>query len=57
MALTEARALGVRPFCITVDPTGPAYLKRMYGDVGYCVIDRVDALPAQIVAVYRRLAL
>ena len=57
MALAEARALGVRPFCITVDPTGPAYLKRMYGDVGYCVIDRVDALPAQIVQVYRRLAL
>jgi hypothetical protein len=57
IALREARAMGVRPFCITVDPSGPAYLRRMYGDVGYCVIDRVDALPAQIVNVYRRLAL
>ncbi len=56
-ALREARKAGVHPFCVTVDPTGPAYLKRMYGEVGYCVIDRVDALPAQIVNVYRRLAI
>lgn len=56
-ALREARKDGVHPFCITVDPTGPSYLKRMYGDVGYCVIDRVEALPAQIVNVYKRLAL
>ncbi len=56
-ALREARKAGVHPFCVTVDPTGPAYLKRMYGDVGYCVIDRVDTLPAQIIHVYRRLAL
>lgn len=56
-ALREARKEGVHPFCITVDPTGPGYLKRMYGDVGYCVIDRVDALPAQIVNVYKRLTL
>ncbi len=54
-ALREARKVGVHPYCITVDPTGPAYLKRMYGEVGYCVIDRVDALPTQIVNVYRRL--
>jgi len=56
-ALREARREGVHPFCITVDPTGPGYLKRMYGEVGYCVIDRVEMLPAQIVNVYRRLAL
>ena len=54
-ALREARKAGVHPYCITVDPSGPAYLRRMYGDVGYCVIDRVDALPTQIVNVYRRL--
>lgn len=56
-ALREARRLGVHPFCITVDPTGPAYLRKMYGDVGYCVIDRVDALPTKIIGVYKRLAL
>ncbi len=57
VALREARKVGVHPFCVTVDPTGPAYLKKMYGDIGYCVIDRVDLLPARIVNVYKRLAL
>lgn len=56
-ALREARQVGIHPFCITVDPSGPAYLPRMYGEVAYTVIDRIDALPAQIVRVYRRLAL
>lgn len=57
VALREARKAGVHPFCVTVDPTGPQYLKRMYGDVAYTVIDRVEALPARLVQVYRRLAL
>jgi nitric oxide reductase NorD protein len=56
-ALREARAQGVHPFCITVDPNGAKYLPRMYGDVAYTVIDRVELLPSRIVQVYRRLAL
>lgn len=56
-ALREARKEGVHPFCITVDPTGPQYLGRMYGDVAYTVIDRVDKLPERLVRVYRRLAM
>jgi nitric oxide reductase activation protein len=55
-ALREARKLGIHPFCVTVDPTGPAYLARMYGEVAYTVIDRLDALPARLVRVYGRLA-
>ena len=56
-ALREARKLGVHPFCITVDPSGASYLPRMYGDVAYTVIDRVEQLPSQLLRVYRRLAL
>jgi hypothetical protein len=56
-ALREARKLGVHPFCITVDPSGSSYLARMYGDVAYTVIERVEQLPAQLLRVYRRLAL
>jgi nitric oxide reductase activation protein len=56
-ALREARKLGVHPFCITVDPNGAKYLPRMYGDVAYTVIDRIELLPSRIVQVYRRLAL
>ena len=42
-------------FCVTVDPTGPSYLPRMYGDVAYTVIDRVDQLPERLVRLVRRL--
>jgi rubrerythrin len=56
-ALREARKHGIHPFCVTVDPTGPSYLARMYGEVAYTVIDRLDALPARLVRVYGRLAL
>jgi nitric oxide reductase NorD protein len=56
-ALREARKLGIHPFCVTVDPTGPSYLARMYGDVAYTVIDRLDALPARLMRVYGRLAM
>jgi hypothetical protein len=55
MALQEARAMGVHPFCITVDPKGQDYLKHMYGQVGYTVIDRVERLPDQLPTIYRRL--
>jgi nitric oxide reductase NorD protein len=54
-ALAEARRQGVHPFCITVDPSGPAYLGAMYGEGGYTVIDRVERLPERLPLVYRRL--
>jgi len=57
VALREARVAGIHPFCITVDPTGPQYLARMYGEVAYTVIDKVDALPSRLVAIYKKLAM
>ena len=55
VALTEARSVGIHPFCITVDPHGQDYLARMYGEHGYTVIDRVEALPDRLPRIYRRL--
>ena len=55
MALVEARAAGVHPFCITVDPHGRSYLRRIYGEGGYTIIDSVGSLPARLPAIYRRL--
>jgi nitric oxide reductase NorD protein len=55
MALIEARKAGVHPFCITVDPHARDYLRRMYGDNGYTIIDSVDDLPARLPALYRQL--
>lgn len=54
-ALQDARAHGVHPFCITVDPTGPAYLQEMYGEGAYTVVDRAERLPERLPALYRRL--
>ena len=54
-ALAEARAAGIHPFCITVDPQGQRYLERMYGEVGFTVIDRVELLPMRLTHIYRRL--
>jgi hypothetical protein len=54
-ALSEARQLGIHPFCITVDREGAEYLPGMYGDVAYLVIDKVESLPEKLPRIYKRL--
>lgn len=55
MALREARTRGIHPFCITVDRDADDYLRRMYGEVRFLVIDNAAALPERLPRVYRRL--
>jgi nitric oxide reductase NorD protein len=55
MALQEVRRQGIHPFCITVDRDADHYLKRMYGDVRYVVIDHAAALPGKLPRIYQRL--
>jgi nitric oxide reductase NorD protein len=55
MALREARARGIQPVCITIDKQADPYLRRMYGDVRYVVIDRVEGLPEKLPRIYHRL--
>ncbi|MEN9786739.1 MAG: hypothetical protein RLZZ299_2003 [Pseudomonadota bacterium] len=54
-ALREARAMGVHPFCVTVDAQARSYLADMAGTVSYTVIERADQLPERLVDVVRRL--
>jgi nitric oxide reductase NorD protein len=54
-ALREAKAVGVHPFCITVDREARGYLERMYGDVCYLIIDRVESLPERLPRIYKAL--
>lgn len=54
-ALSEARQKGIEPFCVTIDREADRYLRRMYGDVRYTVIDRVEALPAKLPRIYQKL--
>jgi hypothetical protein len=55
MALREARANGIEPVCITIDKQADPYLRRMYGEVRYVVIDRVEGLPEKLPRIYHRL--
>lgn len=54
-ALTEAKASGIIPFCITVDRESESELRELYGDVGYTIIDDVLSLPERMPNIYRRL--
>ncbi len=54
-ALTEAKQMGITPFCITVDRESEFELKDLYGDVGYTIIDDVLSLPERMPNIYRRL--
>jgi nitric oxide reductase NorD protein len=54
-ALREAKRRGIHPFCITIDREADAYLRRMYGDVQFTVIDRVEMLPLRLPRIYQRL--
>ncbi len=55
MALREARHRGIDAFCITIDREADSYMRRMYGDVRYTVIDRVESLPTRVPRIYQRL--
>jgi nitric oxide reductase NorD protein len=54
-ALREAKGKGVHVFCITVDDEASGYLGRMYGEVSYAIIDRVQSLPERLPRIYRKL--
>jgi nitric oxide reductase NorD protein len=54
-AINEARARGVHPFCLNVDPEGPDYLARIFGPVGYVTIRHPEQLPRALLQAVRTL--
>ena len=54
-ALQEADAAGVSTFCITIDPAGHDYLRRMCAEDRYLVIDDIHSLAIELEKVYRTL--
>ncbi|MHB9149057.1 MAG: VWA domain-containing protein [Thermoleophilia bacterium] len=54
-ALAEIGRAGMKVFCITVDPEGPAYLEHMFGANRYTVIQDVTHLPTRLPRIYRNL--
>src|SRR6185369_8466122 len=54
VALREAEAAGVTPFCITVDKAGHDYLRQMCDENRYMVIEDITALPRELPKIYQR---
>jgi nitric oxide reductase activation protein len=52
-ALLEAQALGVHTFCLSIDPAGHDYLRRMCPPQRYGVISDLAALPGELAKVYQ----
>jgi nitric oxide reductase NorD protein len=57
VALREASAVGITPFCITVDRAGHDYLRDMCNPAQYLVIDELEQLPRELPKIYRRVVL
>ncbi|MBI2875718.1 MAG: VWA domain-containing protein [Candidatus Tectomicrobia bacterium] len=55
MALQEVRRLGIKAFCVTVDPSGNDYLRQMCGGPHYLVIRDVASLPRELPRIYQGL--
>ncbi|MCB1909224.1 MAG: VWA domain-containing protein, partial [Rhodocyclaceae bacterium] len=51
-AVIEARRLGVRPFCVTIDREGADYLPHVFGVDGFTVIRRPEQLPLRLPGLY-----
>lgn len=54
IALREAEAAGIVPFCITVDKAGHDYLREMCDESRYMVIDDIASLPQELPKIYQR---
>ncbi|MCA0184571.1 MAG: nitric oxide reductase [Proteobacteria bacterium] len=55
MSLHAARAEGLRPFCVTIDREGEAYLPHLFGPAGYSVLRKPEELPVHLPRLYARL--
>jgi nitric oxide reductase NorD protein len=55
MAVKEAVARGVHPFCITVDTLANEYLPQIFGSGHFLVLDHINSLPRRLPEIYLKL--
>lgn len=55
-AVHEGRRGGVQIFCVALDPQADPYVRRIFGWNNYRIVDEPGRLPAQLSALYNRLA-
>ncbi len=56
IALLEARAKGVMPFCITVDTKAESYLPYLAGKNNWMLVRKLEDLPKKLPLIYGQLA-
>jgi len=54
-AVEELYSTGVLTYCLTLDPNADDYVKRIFGQNNYTVIDNVDRLPEQLPTLFANL--
>lgn len=54
-AVEELYSKGVLTYCLTLDPNADDYVKRIFGQNNYTVIDNVDRLPEQLPTLFASL--
>jgi len=54
-AIKEAKRLGIKPFCITIDTDAQDYLPYLFGNDGFTVILRPEQLPLRLPQLYHQL--
>jgi nitric oxide reductase NorD protein len=54
-AINEAKRLGIKPFCITIDTDAQEYLPYLFGSDGFTVILRPEQLPLRLPQLYHQL--
>jgi nitric oxide reductase NorD protein len=55
VSVMEARERGLRPFCVTIDCEGEAYLPHLFGPAGFTIIRKPEELPARLPRLYAQL--
>lgn len=54
-AVEELRARGIVTYCLSLDPQADAYVRRIFGEGNYTVIDHVQRLPEKLPVLFASL--
>ena len=54
-AVEELYGTGVLTYCLTLDPNADTYVKRIFGENNYTIIDNVDRLPEKLPTLFASL--
>ncbi|MDU8929427.1 VWA domain-containing protein [Alisedimentitalea sp. MJ-SS2] len=54
-AVEELWARGVYTYCLTLDPNADNYVKRIFGENNYTIVDHVDRLPEKLPTLFASL--